>query len=253
MLKQRPVSSVMAVEVCRMIKAVGLDIRRTPGTTLVNSGTSEVIYSPPVGEAVLRRKLGNWERYIHEFEETDTLVRLAAMHYQFEAIHPFVEGNGRTGRVLNLLYLVDKGLLDIPVLYLSRHIVRNQSLYYRHLLEVTTREAWEPWIRFMLEGVRTTAKWTTARIHAISQLLDGTTAAVQQRLPKICSRELVELIFIHSNCRINDVVSSDIVKRPTAGTYLKALAAEGIVEETRAGRQNIHINSALMALLSDDA
>ena len=126
MLDQRPVSTAIAVEVCRTIKGVELDIRNTPGTALVNDATDEVIYTPPEGEDVLRSKLANWERYIHETGEIDPLIRLAVMHYQFEAIHPFVDGNGRTGRVLNLLYLVDKGLLDLPVLYLSRHIIRTR-------------------------------------------------------------------------------------------------------------------------------
>ena len=163
MLNQRPVSTAVAVEVCRTIKGVELDIRNTPGTALVNDATQQVIYTPPEGEDVLRSKLANWERYIHETEEIDPLIRLAVMHYQFEAIHPFVDGNGRTGRVLNLLYLVDKGLLDIPVLYLSRHIIRNKALYYRYLLEVTIRQDWEAWILFILEAVRTTAEWTTAK------------------------------------------------------------------------------------------
>ena len=185
MLKRRPVSTAIAVEVCRTIKGVDLDIRNTPGRPLKNDATDEVIYTPPKGEDVLRSKLANWERYIHEVEEIDPLIRLAVMHYQFEAIHPFIDGNGRTGRVLNLLYLVDKGLLDVPVLYLSRHIIRNKALYYRYLLEVTTRQDWEAWILFILETVRTTAEWTTAKIRAIRKLLDETGAAIRQRIPKI--------------------------------------------------------------------
>lgn len=250
MLRRRPVSTAMAVEICRTIKGVGLDIRTTPGTTLVNDATDEVIYTPPEGEYVLRGKLANWERYIHEAEGIDPLIRLAVMHYQFEAIHPFVDGNGRTGRVLNLLYLVDKGLLDIPVLYLSRHIIRNRVLYYRHLLEVTTRQDWEAWILFFLEAVRTTAEWTTAKIRAIRELLDETGAGIRQRMPKIYSRELAELIFVHPYCRIGDVVKADIAKRQTAAVYLKALAAEGLLEEIRAGRENLYINPPLLTLLT---
>ena len=250
MLRRRPVSTAMAVEICRTIKGVGLDIRTTPGTTLVNDATDEVIYTPPEGEYVLRGKLANWERYIHEAEEIDPLIRLAVMHYQFEAIHPFVDGNGRTGRVLNLLYLVDKGLLDIPVLYLSRHIIRNRVLYYRHLLEVTTRQDWEAWILFFLEAVRTTAEWTTAKIRAIRELLDETGAGIRQRMPKIYSRELADLIFVHPYCRIGDVVKADIAKRQTAAVYLKALAAEGLLEEIRAGRENLYINPPLLTLLT---
>ena len=251
MLKRRPVSTAIAVEVCRTIKGVGLDIRDTPGTALANDATGEVIYTPPEGEAVLRSKLANWERYIHETEEIDPLIRLAVMHYQFEAIHPFIDGNGRTGRVLNLLYLVDKGLLDIPVLYLSRHIVRNKTLYYRRLLAVTTREGWEPWILFILEAVRTTAEWTTAKIRAIRELLDETSAAIRQRMPRIYSRELAELIFVHPCCRIADVVKADIAKRQTAAIYLKALAAEGLLEEIKAGRENLYLNPPLLELLAE--
>ncbi len=251
MLERRPVSTTMAIEVCRTIKGVDLDIRTTPGTALVNDATQQVIYTPPEGEGVLRSKLANWERYIHEAEEIDPLIRLAVMHYQFEAIHPFIDGNGRTGRVLNLLYLVDSGLLDIPVLYLSRHIIRNKALYYRYLLEVTTRQAWEPWILFILEAVRTTAEWTTAKIHAIRELLDETADAIRQRIPKIYSRELVELIFVHPYCRISDVVNTDIAKRQTAAVYLKALAAEGHLQETKAGRENLYINPSLLTLLAE--
>ena len=251
MLQQRPVSTAIAVEVCRTIKGAELDIRRTPGTALVNDATDQVIYTPPEGEDVLRSKLANWERYIHETEEIDPLIRLAVMHYQFEAIHPFVDGNGRTGRVLNILYLVDKELLDIPVLYLSRHIIRNKALYYRSLLEVTTQQAWEVWILFILEAVRTTAEWTTAKIHAIRELLDETAAALRQRMPKTYSRELAELIFVHPYCRISDVVAADIAKRQTAAIYLKALAAEGILEQIKAGRENLYINLPLLALLAE--
>ena len=251
MLSRRPVSTVMAVEVCRTIKGVELDVRTTPGTALVNDATRQVIYTPPEGEDILRSKLANWERYIHDVEEIDPLIRLAVMHYQFEAIHPFVDGNGRTGRVLNLLYLVDKDLLDVPVLYLSRHIIRNKALDYRHLLEVTTGQDWEAWILFILEAVRTTAEWTAAKVRAIRNLLDDTGALIRQRIPKIYSRELTELIFVHPYCRIGDVVKADIAKRQTAAVYLKALAAEGLLEEIKAGRENLYINPPLLALLAE--
>ena len=251
MLSRRPVSTAIAVEVCRTIKGVDLDIRKTPGTALVNQATEQVIYTPPEGEEILRSKLANWERYIHESEEFDPLVRLAVMHYQFEAIHPFVDGNGRTGRVLNLLYLVDKGLLDIPILYLSRHIIRNKALYYRLLLRVTTRQDWEAWILFILEAVRTTADWTTSRIHSIRDLLDQTAANMRRKMPKIYSRELTELVFVYPYCRVSDVVGAGIAKRQTASVYLKALTAEGILKEIKAGREKLYINPQLLALLAE--
>lgn len=251
MLNQRPLSTAIAVEVCRTIKGVDLDIRNTPGTALVNDATGAVIYTPPEGADLLRSKLANWERYIHEVEETDPLIRLAVMHYQFEAIHPFADGNGRTGRVLNLLYLVDKKLLDIPVLYLSRHIIQNKATYYRYLLEVTTSGSWTQWVLFMLEAIRTTAQWTTARIGAIRDLLEQTADRMRQNLPKIYSRELAELIFVNPYCRISDLVDSGVATRQTAAVYLKALTSEGFLHEAKAGRENLYINPALLALLSD--
>lgn len=217
----------------------------------MNDATGAVIYTPPEGEDLLREKLANWERYIHEAEDTDPLIRLAVMHYQFEAIHPFVDGNGRTGRVLNLLYLVDKGLLDIPVLYLSRHIIQNKPIYYRYLLEVTTLGAWEQWVLFMLEAVKTTAQWTTNRIRSIRDLLERTAEQMRQNIPKIYTRELAELIFVNPYCRISDLVDSGVAKRQTAATYLKAMVSEGLLEEVKIGRENLYINPALLALLSE--
>lgn len=232
-------------------KGVDLDIRNTPGTALMNDATGEIIYTPPKGESLLRAKLANWERYTYEAEDIDPLIRLAVMHYQFEAIHPFVDGNGRTGRVLNLLFLVDKGLLDIPVLYLSHHVIRNKAVYYRRPPEVTTGQAWEPWILFMLEAIKETAEWTTAEIGAIRELLDRTAARMRQDMPKIYSRELAELIFVNPYCRISDLVQADIAKRQTAAVYLKTLATEGVLQEVKAGRENLYINPPLLELLSD--
>lgn len=201
---------------------------------------------------MLLDKLSNWERYIHEVEDIDPLVRLAVMHYQFEAIHPFTDGNGRTGRVLNLLYLVDKGLLDIPVLYLSRYIIGNKRGYYDRLLRVTTDAAWEDWILYMLEGIRETALWSSAKIHAIRDLLDETGGRIRRDLPKIYSRELAEVIFVNPYCRIGDLVSAGIAKRQAASAYLKALVEDGLLREVKAGRENLYINPALIDLLTGD-
>lgn len=250
LLKQRPVSTSIAVEVCRTIKGVNLDVRKTPGTALLNATTNDVIYTPPEGQELLRNKLGNWERYIHEFEEIDPLIRLAVMHYQFEAIHPFIDGNGRTGRVLILLYLVDMGLLDIPVLYLSRHIIQYKAKYYELLREVTANRSWEPWILFMLEATRSTAKWTSAKIQAIRELVDAIAETIRHQIPKIYSRELVELIFEHPYCRIRDLVEANIAKRQAASAYLKALVSVDILKEVKVGRENLYINPSFLTLLS---
>ena len=251
LLADRPVSTATAIEVCRTIKGVELDIRATPGTALMNEATGQVIYTPPEGQDLLRDKLANWERFIHEADAVDPLIRLAVMHYQFEAIHPFTDGNGRTGRVLNLLYLVDKGLLEIPVLYLSRHIIRNKRTYYDLLLAVTADGAWEAWTLFMLDAIRETSEWSTAKIRAIRHLLDQTAERIRRDLPKIYSRELAEVIFVHPYCRIADLVSAGIAKRQAAASYLKALVDHGLLTEVRAGRENLYINSPLIELLSE--
>lgn len=212
-LKDLPVSTSTAVSVRRTIKGVEFDIRSTPGTALMNEATGKVVYTPPEGQPLLREKLANWERYLHGPEDVDPLIRLAVMHYQFEAIHPFTDGNGRTGRVLNLLYLVDKGLLDIPVLYLSRYIIDNKAAYYNGLLSVTTDAAWESWVLFMLEAIRETAEWSTGRIMVIRELLDRTAEELRRTMPKIYSRELAEVIFVNPYCRIGDLVATGIAKR----------------------------------------
>lgn len=250
-LTKRPVTTATAVAVCRTIKGVDLDIRATPGTALANQATGAIVYTPPEGQALLRDKLSNWERYIHEAEAIDPLIRLAVMHYQFEAIHPFTDGNGRTGRILNLLYLVDKGLLDIPVLYLSRYIIRNKAAYYGRLLAVTTDAAWEDWVLYMLEAVTETANWSTARIRAIRTLLDGTADRMRGTLPKIYSRELAEVIFVHPYCRIGDLAAAGIAKRQTASAYLRTLAEHGFLRVIEAGREKLYINPAFLELLSE--
>ena len=251
MLRERPLSTSMAVHICRTITGVEMDIRATPGTALVNDANGEIIYTPPEGADLLRRKLSNWERYAHQAEDIDPLIRMAVMHYQFEAIHPFTDGNGRTGRVLNLLFLVEQGLLDIPVLYLSRYIIRNRQDYYRLLLGVTVDGRWEDWILYMLAAVQNTAIWTTSKIREIRDLLDLTAERMRERIPKIYSRELAEIIFVQPYCRIGNLVDAGIAKRQSASVYLKSLVAVGILREQKVGREKIFTNPALLHLLSD--
>ncbi len=252
-LSARPLNTSSAVEICRTIKGVDIDVRSTPGTALINDVTGAVIYTPPEGSTCLRDLLANWERYIHSGgEETDPLVRLAVQHYQFEAIHPFSDGNGRTGRVLNLLYLVEQGLLDIPVLYLSRAIIQRKSDYYRLLLAVTTENDWEPWLLFMIKAVRETAQWTTAKVREIRTLLDETVERIRREAPRIYSRELAELIFVQPYCRIGNVVEAGVAQRQSASVYLKTLVGIGVLTEMKVGRERLFINPPLLRLLTGD-
>ena len=252
-LAARPLCTATAIDICRTIKAADLDIRRTPGTQLINERTGEVIYTPPQGEASLRDLLSNWERFLHNQTELDPLVRMAVGHYQFEAIHPFVDGNGRTGRVLNILYLIQAGLLSLPILYLSRHIIAHKADYYRLLLDTTRTGNFEPWVIFMLQAVEQTAPWTTAKIAAIRTLADHTTAHLRERLPKIYTRELVDVIFEQPYCRIGNLVEKDVAQRQSASRYLKELTAVGVLREVRAGKEKLFIHPKLMSLLEDDS
>lgn len=251
-LDDRPINTSIAVDVCRIIKNQDIDIRRVPGTALTNTGNGETVYTPPVGESLLRDKLSNWERFMHEHEEIDPLVRMAAAHYQFEAIHPFVDGNGRTGRILNLLFLVDKGLLKLPVLYLSGYFIKNRADYYRLLLKVTTDEAWEEWLLYVLQGVREESEWTREKIQAIRRLMDHTTEHVREALPAIYSRELVEQLFIQPYCRINDLVDAGIAKRQTASSYLHSLCEHDVLGELKVGREKLFVHPKFLDLVTSE-
>ena len=240
-----------AIDVCRTIKDEPFDIRSKPGTTLRNMATGAVVYTPPESQAV-REKLKNWEEFLTARNELDPLVRCAVQHYQFEAIHPFTDGNGRTGRVLNILYLVQQGLLDTPILYLSRYIIRNKADYYRLLLEVTTKQSWAPWITFMLDSIENTCHWTTEKIKSIRDLMRHTADFIHRRQPKIYSWELVELLFKQPYCRIANVVDAGLAKRQTAAVYLKALTDIGVLREVSTGRESLFVHPKYIELLTGD-
>lgn len=236
-LQQRPLCTATAVQICTTIKGIDMEIRKVPGITLANDASGETIYTPPEGEARLRTLMSNWEQFIHNQTDIEPLVRMAVSHYQFEAIHPFTDGNGRTGRIINLLFLIEQGLLETPILYLSRYIIRNKASYYSHLLAVTTRQQWEPWILYMLDAVEQTANWTRQKISAVAGLMEHTTQYLRQVAPSIYSRELVEQIFIQPYCRIGNLVDADIAKRQTASVYLKQLCEAGVLKEMKVGRE----------------
>jgi len=251
-LKQFPLNTRTAEEVCSRIKGIEMQVRRGPGTALANQATGEVIYTPPVGENLLRTKLANWERYLHDERDIDPLIRMAVGHYQFEAIHPFTDGNGRTGRILNSLFLIQENLLTLPILYLSRHIIKNKAEYYRLLLGITRSQAWEPWIIYLLVGIEDTARWTTTKISAIRHLSAMTITHVKQAAPKIYSRELVDLIFDLPYCRIQNLVERNLAGRQAASRYLKQLVEIGVLEERTVGRNKLFIHPKLMQLLTRD-
>jgi Fic family protein len=251
-LKTRPLTARTAIDICSRIKGVEMDVRKTPGTQLKNSFTGEVIYTPPDGQQRLRDLLSNWETFANAQDDIDPLVRMAVLHYQFEAIHPFLDGNGRTGRILNILVLIQAGLLDIPTLYLSRHIVRSKGDYYRLLQGVTLRGEWEPWIIYMLTAVETTATWTNGRIRAIRDLMANTSDYVKEAAPGAHSHELIETIFAMPYTRIGNLVERGIAKRVSASRYLKQLVNIGVLVEEKRGRDKVFIHRKYMDLLGRD-
>ena len=242
----------MAIHICSTIKGMELDIRAESGTRLKNRMTGEVIYTPPEGQSLLQQKLENWADFMHHNEDIDPLVRMAVQHYQFEAIHPFADGNGRTGRILNILFLVEIGLLDSPILYLSRYIIQNKAPYYRLLQNVTTSGDWAAWIMFILNGVEETCSWTTDKIKAIRELMEHTAEFMQSNLPKTYSWELNEILFKQPYCRINNLVDAGIAKRQTASVYLKQLCDIGILKEIKSGRENIFVHPKYIELLTGE-
>lgn len=239
------------VKLMQVIKETDEGIRENSGTVIANPNTRKIIYWPPEGKELIRKLLENLESYIHAEDETDPLIKMAVMHYQFEAIHPFEDGNGRTGRILNILFLIHQQLLHQPVLYLSDYIISHKPGYYRLLRKVTEEGAWEPWIIFMLNAVKTTADNTMQRIDDIRKLLAETLEEARQKLPnRVYSKELIELLFEQPYCKVKFLVDRGLVKRQTAAEYLKELESAGILKSKQVGREVLYLNVRLYDLLS---
>lgn len=253
-LKRCPLSYRTMSEVCSALRDTEIGVRTQPGTFIGTSISRSVIYTPPTGESVILDKIQNLSDFLHAEDEIDPLVKMAIAHYQFEAIHPFSDGNGRTGRVLNILYLVEKGLLDQPVLYLSKYIIENKADYYKALLNVTKNHAWEEWVQFMLKAVECTAVWTKEKVSAIVALEHQTIDWMRSidELNKIYSRELVDIVFQRPYCRASTLVDADIAKRQTAMRYLKLMSDFGILRQMNVGKEILFINTRLMDLLASD-
>lgn len=251
-LKKSPVLSTnVFIKIVQTIKENRAGIRNAPGTQIADTTTGEVLYTPPEGEQVIRDKLKNLEDYIHAKNKVDPLIKLGIIHYQFEAIHPFFDGNGRAGRILNILFLAYKDLLAIPVLYLSKYIIDNKGDYYRLLREVTEKDKWEPWLLFMLEAVEQTSAYTRDKIINIRLLLEKTLEDARNKLPeRVYSKELIELLFHQPYTKGQFLVDAGIAERKTAADYLKELEKVGIVKSKKIGKENLYLNVKLFNLLS---
>jgi Fic family protein len=248
-IKTRPLSTNLFVEIVQIIKQRDFDVRAVPGVVLKNDA-GDVVYTPPAGAAVIRDKLSNLEKFIHAEDDLDPLIKMAVMHYQFEAIHPFPDGNGRAGRILNLLYLVDKGLLDIPVLFLSRFIMANKVGYYQGLRGVTEHGQWESWVLYMLRAVESTAQQTFDQVSRIRAVMERVREKVQREAAGVYSKDLIEIIFRQPYTKIQFLVDAGIAKRQTASVYLQTLANLGVLRESKQGREKYYINDALFSELT---
>lgn len=247
-LSKRPLSTNSFIQIVQTIKENNSAIRNTPGTKITSNG--KTIYTPPEGETVIRNLLKNLEDYIHADDDIDLLIKLAIMHYQFEAIHPFFDGNGRTGRVINMLFMVENGLLDTPILYLSKYIIEHKNAYYANLRGVTENSAWEAWILFILKGIEETALYTLEKINSINRLMHETIVFAKKQLPaRVYSKELIELLFEQPYCKVKYLVDKGIAKRQTAAEYLNELEAIGILKSQKVGVENLYLNVKLFELL----
>ncbi|WP_339753413.1 Fic family protein [Algoriphagus aquimarinus] len=252
-MKSKPfISTNLCIELVQRIKGNTAGIRNFPGTNL-SSPSGEVIYTPPTGEGVIWEKLTNWERFINEDDRFDPLIKMALMHYQFEAIHPFADGNGRTGRILLLLYLKQAGLLETPAIYLSEYIIQNKNDYYRHLREVTETDNWEGFILYMLEMVEKTANHGMKRLDQVTQLMEMTSEKIRTALPKVYSKDLVEIIFHLPYIKRQSLINAGFGTPKTVGNYLNALENEGFLTSKKVGKEKLYLNLALMDILENSS
>lgn len=237
------------VRIVQCLKHTTAGVRRHPAA-LANPATKRVIYTPPEGEALLWDKLGALERFMHEDEGFDPLVRMALAHYQFEAVHPFADGNGRTGRIMNVLYLIQQGLLEHPVLYLSAYVLAHRAEYYARLRAVTERGEWAEWVAYVLEAVRATSSATLGLIQGVNELAAEFAQTARAGMRAGYSRELVELLFTQPYCKIGTVVEAGLAQRLTASRYLADLERLGLVRLVQVHRDKYFVNARLLDLLA---
>ncbi len=237
------------VEIQGILEQNDAGVRRQSGTVLRNMATGEVVFEPPQEYETTQELLTNLEQYINEPNDIDPLVNMAIIHYQFESIHPFYDGNGRTGRIINILYLILKGLLDVPILYLSSYIIQNKADYYRLLQEVRTDDKMEEWILYMLDGVEQTSLGTIELIEDINKLMHETKLKIKEELPKLYSKDLVEILFVHPYTKIEFLIEDLQLHRHTASKYLNELEKLGILQSIKIKNSKFFVNVELFERL----
>lgn len=248
-LETKPfINTNLCIEIMQCIKQNTSTIRNTPGTTLSDTN-GNIIYTPPTGETTIREKLANLEKFINEDHTLDPLIKMAMIHYQFEAIHPFSDGNGRTGRILLLLYLKMENLLDTPALYLSEYIIKNKSDYYKKLRLVTEKNDWESWILYMLDMVEITAKRGLSRLEEITDLMQKMSEEIKTKLPKVYSKDLIEILFKLPYTKRKNLIDAGLGTPKTVGNYLRLLEENKLLYSEKVGKEKLYLNHQLMSIL----
>jgi Fic family protein len=248
--KKSFITTNLCVSIVQCIKQNTASIRNTSGTTLSNT-KGEVIYTPPSGESIIREKLTNLEKFINEDETIDPLIKMALLHYQFEAIHPFADGNGRTGRILLLLYLKLSGLLYTPAIYLSEYIIKNKTEYYKSLRSVTENNDWENYILYMLDMIEETSNKGLERLNKIINTMTKTSDEIKAKLPKIYSKDLVEILFRLPYTKRQHLIDENIGNPKTVGNYLITLEENGFLTSVKVGKEKLYLNHQLLKILEE--
>ena len=249
-IKQKGFLSTNAIiEIQKILEENNSGIRKLPGTALRNAATNKVIYTPPDEYDTILKLMRNLETYLNEQDDISPLIKMAVQHYQFESIHPFYDGNGRTGRIINILYLILNDLLVSPTLYLSDYIINNKSDYYRLLQGVRAKNSWEDWILYMLRAVEENAHETIVQIKAIQKLFISTQEKIKKEVPKAYDKELIEILFEHPYCKTEILTTRLKISRITASKYLKQLEAIGILNSKQVWKETLYINAKLFELL----
>lgn len=246
-VKKRPLTLQTAIAVCSTLQGSEAQVRDRPGTYIGNPITGERAYTPPEGKPLILEKLAAWESFIHNAGDLDPLIVMTLQHYQFEAIHPFFDGNGRTGRILNLLCLQEHQLLDLPVLYMSGYLVRHKSEYYRLLRAVTAQGGWEDWVVFMASAIAESSRSAFGLIDLVIEHRDHLEATIRSRYPLLHAAELARILTRQPYARIDDVVNAGLGQRQAASKWLATLATDGLIEREKVGRNVIFINTQLVS------
>jgi len=240
-------NAIVAIQ--KILEENNAGIRKLPGTALRNATTNKIIYTPPDDHETILQLMSNLEDYLNEQNDISPLIRMAIQHYQFESIHPFYDGNGRTGRIINILHIMLNGLLESPILYLSNYIIKNKSDYYRLLQEVRTKNKWEEWILYMLKGVEETSYEAITQIKDIQALFVEIRETIKAKSPKVYSKELIEILFEHPYCKSEILTTRMKISRITAAKYLKQLQEIGVLKSKKVWKETLYINTKLFDLL----